>query len=238
MYNILICDDEPQILSEISKIVKDGFEKLNTTTNITCFSDSRELMTILESAKVDVLFLDIDMPYFSGMDIAAYINDKGLSTILVFVTSHDALVYKTFAYRPFGFLRKSHIALEIDELLLRVSKELDLLKQEIVITKAGEIFKLQVADIRYIEAEGNYLNIYMGDNHIKHRETMTNIEKLIIGRGFVRCHKGYLVNISFIEKMKAGELHIKLCDKVQSIPVGRTYEKEVKRAILESVKRG
>lgn len=237
MYNVVICDDEEKILSRITRTVEDGFKQLSININIISFNDSRGLMEMLTTTRVDVLFLDIDMPYFSGMDIAAYINNEGLDTILVFVTSHDALVYKTFAYRPFGFLRKSHIDEEIEELLLRVSRELDLLKQELIISKAGEIIKLLIADIRYIEAEGNYLNICTEDNNIKHRETMTNIEKELANKGFIRCHKGYLVNISFIEKMKAGELQIKVCGKLHTIPVGRSYEKNVKNAILEAVKR-
>ena len=72
------------------------------------------------------------MPYFNGMDIAGYINEKALHTILVFVTSHDALVYQTFAYRPFGFIRKTHIEEEIDELTERIKKELTDRKQELM----------------------------------------------------------------------------------------------------------
>ena len=105
MYHIVICDDEKEILQELSEKIKEQFERKNISAEYSCVDDSRTLMELLQTEKVDVLFLDIDMPYFSGMDIAGWITENGLNTILVFVTSHDALVYQTFAYRPFGFMR-------------------------------------------------------------------------------------------------------------------------------------
>jgi DNA-binding LytR/AlgR family response regulator len=112
-----------RILQELSVIgiVELKAKEKDINYNMQAVSDSRELIEKLKEGIVDVLFLDIDMPYYSGMDIASYINEHMLSTIVVFVTSHDALVYKTFAYRPFGFLRKTHIAEEIDEFSYQIA---------------------------------------------------------------------------------------------------------------------
>lgn len=238
MLKVVVCDDEENILKDIADIVGNKLAERQAACDILPIKDARILLEELKENLIDVLFLDIDMPYYSGMDIASYISENNLSTILIFVTSHDELVFKTFAYKPFGFLRKTHITEEIDELVDRLSKELELRKQELVIAKAGEIVKIPLCDISYIESEGNYLNIRTGEEIIRHRETMSNMENELKGKDFIRCHKGYLVNVNHIEKMKMSELVVKCGNDDAILPVGRSYEKDVKKKIMESIKRG
>ena len=236
MYHIAICDDEVKMLEDISKRVKNEFVNNGIETKYSCFSDSRNLMDFLEENNVDVLFLDIDMPYFSGMDIAAVVNRKKLNTLIVFVTSYDALVYQTFEYRPFGFVRKSYIEEEIEPLVKRIANELIEQKEEIVVTKGQEIIRIPVADIIYVEAYGNYLNIQKKNEEIKIRETMTAIENELKCKGFIRCHKGYLVNGKYIIKFGNGQLAVGFDENIYNISVGRSYEKDVKRSILELIR--
>ena len=238
MLKVVVCDDEENILRDIAEIVENKLTERQIACDVNAINDARILLQELKENTIEVLFLDIDMPYYSGMDIASYISDNNLSTILIFVTSHDELVFKTFAYKPFGFIRKTHLEEEIDELVDRLSKELEVRKQELVVTKAGEIVKIPLCDISYIEADGNYLNIRTSEEIIRHRDTMSNMENELKGKDFIRCHKGYLVNVNHIEKMKMSELMVK-CGKEEAIvPVGRSYEKDVKKKIMESIKRG
>ena len=235
MYRVAICDDENEILNDISKRIKACFEEKNISAEYVCMNDPRKLMECLQTEKVDVLFLDIDMPYFSGMDIAGFVNENGLQTMLVFVTSHDALVYQTFAYRPFGFIRKTHIADEIGELSDRIKKELLDRKQELVIEKGQELIRIPIQDIIYIESEGNYLNIFEKNTTHRVRETMRNMENELSGKGFIRCHKGYLIHVEYIEKFRSSEVEMRWGQEHTVIPVGRSYEKDVKKKILEWV---
>ena len=236
MYHIAICDDESKILHDIHTKIAACFEEQEIPAEFFCTDDSPKMMEHLQQEKVDVLFLDIDMPYFSGMDIAAHLNENKLNTILVFVTSQDALVYQTFAYRPFGFIRKTHIDEELQELTERIKRELNDRKQDIVISKGQELTRILIHDILYIESEGNYLNFYTKSDTVKIRETMTNIEKELCGKGFIRCHKGYLINGEHIEKMKGAEIDLQ-CDGIcRTVPVGRSYEKDVRKKIMESIR--
>ncbi|MBD5505927.1 MAG: response regulator transcription factor [Lachnospiraceae bacterium] len=186
MYHIVICDDEKEILDDILRKVRNCFVENGISARYTGFDDSRKLMECIQNEKIDVLFLDIDMPYHNGMDIAGYINEQGLKTILIFITSHDALVYQTFAYRPFGFIRKTYIDQEIDELVRRVNRELLENKQELVFRKGQELIRVLIKDIIYIEAEKNYLMIRTCDEMIRIRETMTNALNELQGKGFIR----------------------------------------------------
>lgn len=99
--------------------------------------DSAQMMEYIQTNVIDVVFLDIDMSVFSGMDIAAFLNEKHPNTILIFVTSHDALVYQSFQYHPFGFVRKTYLREELQDVLERIATELCKRKRDIVVIKGG-----------------------------------------------------------------------------------------------------
>lgn len=236
MYRIAVCDDEKQILNDICTRVKVCFAKKDLKAEYLCFDDARELMELLGREFIDILFLDIDMPYFSGMDIAGFVLEQNIKSIVVFVTSHDALVYQSFAYKPFGFLRKTHIDEELPDLTERIKKELLERQQQLTIVRGQEITRILLKDIVYIESEGNYLDIFTKKDTIRIRETMVNMERKLQGKGFIRCHKGYLVNSEFIVKICAAEVKVQYCDSDKVIPIGRSYEKDLRKKILEFIR--
>ena len=236
MISIGICDDDNKILEDISVKVRTAFECHNIQAEYACYSDPRVLMEKLTGKHLDVLFLDIDMPYFNGMDIAGFVNAEGMKTMIVFVTSHDALVYQTFQYRPFGFIRKTHIDEELDELVGRIKTELIHRKQELTIQKGQELLRILISEIIYVESEGNYLNINLQNEQIRIRETMSNLEKELEGKAFIRCHKGYLINSDYVAKLRTSEVDIRYNGGFKVIPIGRSYEKEVRRKIMELIR--
>jgi len=235
-YRVAICDDERKMLDDLSQKIKAAFEQLNIEAEYVCTPDSAQMMAHLQTHEVDVIFLDIDMPVFNGMDIAALLNEKHPHAILVFVTSHDALVYQSFTYCPFGFIRKTHLDEELQSVIVRIEKELSKRKRDIVISRGQELIRILTQDILYIEAEGNYLHICTKTETVRVRETMTNMEKELLEKGFIRCHKGYLINAECIEKCKATEVDLRLGEVVKTIPIGRSYEKEVRNRIMEMLR--
>lgn len=237
MYQVYICDDEQEVLLQLSEKIKRALELLEIDADYTLIHDARVLMEQIDKNSIDILFLDIDMPYHNGMDIAGYIKEQKLDIILVFVTSHDALVYRTFAYRPFAFLRKTCLDEDLAEFSQRIGKELEQKKSELMLTKGTELCKVKIKDIVYMESEGNYINIVTTDNTFRFRETMTFMETELAPKGFIRCHKGYLVNPDYIETYRTNSLAIRGAGNgAMELPVGRSYEKEVRRKIIESIR--
>lgn len=230
MYRTVILDDEEKILKSITEDVQAVYKSEGINSEIMSFNNAEQFLKLLDEKIVDILFLDIDMPYFTGMDIAQFIMEKGMKTLIIFVTSHDTLVYKTFTYRPFGFIRKTYFEKELEEVAKRLSVELESMNENIIVQTSDKTFAIRKDDIIYIESEGNYVNIYIKSRCEKIRETLSNMEKELFQRGFVRCHKGYIVNAKCIDKVTSGEL---LLNNGIHIPVGRNYEKGVKRKLLE-----
>ena len=75
MYQICICDDEQEVLLQLSEKIKRALELLEIDADYTLIYDARVLLEQLGKKSIDILFLDIDMPYHNGMDIAGYIEE-------------------------------------------------------------------------------------------------------------------------------------------------------------------
>lgn len=233
MIQIAVCDDEKQVLNEISSKAQNAFEDINCPTEMFITDNSFELLEHLKSNDVDVLFLDIDMPSLSGMDIAQSLMDNEIKTLLIFVTSHDALVYQSFKYHPFGFIRKSHFDEEIRTVVKSLVVELQK-KNEYFTFKTNEgFFKVLFSDILYLESESNYINLHCADKQYRFRSTITSLEKEFASKGFIRTHKGFLVNQQHIFAIKGDDLEL---NNKELLPIGRTNRESVKKAILRCMR--
>ncbi len=222
---IYICDDEVKMAedfaAEIHRKLPEG--------EITCFSRGMDVLAALRKEVCDVLFLDIDMPEITGMDIAAGLSVFSKKPLLVFVTSHDELVYDSLRFHPFGFLRKNSVAQELDDILADCKEAINSQRAYFCFrTNAGKV-KLSLTEILYFEADGNYLMLKAKDENYRFRETLSGVENALSEQGFVRIHKGFLVNQQAVRLLGAEELELTDGSRV---PLGRSYSEEAKKRIL------
>lgn len=229
MYHIVICDDEETILNTMGMKIEAEFASKDMEVKKTLILDAHKLQQLLEKEDVDVLFLDIDMPHMNGMEIAGWIQEKNLPLLLVFVTSQDTLVYQTFRYQPFGFIRKSVFEEEIGDVVERLCEKLRYSQDFIVWQQSGENIKLKLQDIGYIEADSNYVNVVTADKTYRFRDTLSALEKRLDPKGFIRIHKGFLINGEKMHILKADSLEM---EGGTLLPIGRSYADEVKKKIM------
>lgn len=223
---IYICDDEPQILKTITAKIR----SLLPEDSVTAFSSGQMLWEALEEAGCDLLFLDIDMPGLNGMDIAHHLNHKKLRPLLIFVTSHDELVYESLQYHPFGFIRKSYFDQEIENVLSGCKKELASNRKHFHFRMAGCEVAILLADILYFEADGNYLTIHTKTEQYHFRSTVFATENALKNDGFVRVHKGFLVNLQSVRVIGNEEL---ILINGSTIPLGKNYADHAKKQFLQ-----
>lgn len=170
---IFICDDELPILNNLTL----KMQSLMPDETITSFSSAHKLLQALHQSICDVLFLDIDMPDLSGMDIAKQLNEMEHKPLLVFVTNHDELVYESLQYHPFGFIRKSFFDTEIEKVLADCKKELGSRDLRFHFRMANQDVVILLSNILYFEADGNYLNVYTTSENYRFRSTVIPLGK-------------------------------------------------------------
>jgi len=222
---IYICDDEEKILQDLSALVI----ACCPDSRIWTFSSAIELVKNLSKQDCDILLLDIDMPEMNGMEAAQRLLKLQKKPILVFVTSHDELVYESFQYHPFGFIRKRFYKEELPKLLEECMEELKKQVRHFCFRGDGKNIRLLLSDIFYFEADGNYLKVFTKQNHYRFRSTMTAAENTLQSCGFIRIHKGFLVNQEMVKTINAEETE--LLDGTR-LPMGKAYVESARRRIM------
>lgn len=229
MVKVAFCDDEAKILEDLSVKIKSEFENLSCEIDLYTTKNSIELLEYLKNYTVDILFLDIDMPTISGMEIAQTLLNSEIKTLLVFVTGQDALVYKSFKYHPFGFIRKTYFDEEISGVVKSLVEEMQKSSDTFLFKTNDGFNRIKLRDILYFESESNYINLHTKESVYKFRSTVSAIEKELSTKGFIRTHKGFLVNQEHIFSVKSE--NVVLSNNVV-LPIGRTNRDVIKARIM------
>jgi DNA-binding LytR/AlgR family response regulator len=174
------------------------------------------------------------MPGISGMEVAAALTREKVSTLIVFVTAHDELVYDSFKYHPFAFVRKKFLEEELKTVLSDCEKQLESRNKNFVFQNASKLVTLSQSDILYFEGQANYLAIHTTSDEYKMRSTMAGVEKELKDSDFLRIHKGFLVNLEHIRVLKTEELEL---DNGTVLPIGKSYSEAAKKSILKYMRR-
>ena len=222
---IVICDDERKMVEDIEKMVR---ELMPEETVKTCLSGDA-LLEVLRTEEADAVLLDIDMPEKSGLEVAGLMNATGKKPILIFVTAHDELVYDSLKYHPFAFVRKRYLREELPEVLADCIREVRTKEKRFHFRAEGGEVSVLLSDITYFESEGNYLIVHLQTGTYRLRSTMTAVQNTLEPEGFIRAHKGFLVNQEFVTVMTQDELRLA---SGEVIPIGKLYAGTVKEQIL------
>jgi len=222
---IYLCDDELKIREEISLAVSGILPE----ADVSLFDGGRQLLEQMKRECCDILLLDIDMPGLSGMEVAAQLSEQSQKPLLIFVTNHDELVYESFRYHPFGFVRKQFLEEELVKVLKDCAAELEQGKRHFNFRTEGKEVCLLLTEVFFFESEGNYLKVYTKEEEYRFRSTITAVERTLKKDGFIRVHKGFLVNQSAIRLF--GTEAVELTDG-RSLPVGKTCLEEAKQQFM------
>lgn len=225
---IAVCDDEQKILEEIAGIIRKNYPK----DSINLFSSGQDFLNSEETP--DLLLLDIDMPGMNGMEVAAALDSKKDSVLIVFVTAHDELVYDSFKYHPFAFVRKKFLEEELSAVLSDCQKEFESRNRHFVFQTSSQTVNLPLSDILYFEGQANYLAIHTKDGIYKMRSTMLAVEDKLANDDFLRIHKGFLINLEHIRILKSEEL---ILDNDEILPIGKSFSDTAKKNILRYMRR-
>ncbi|MCM1231149.1 MAG: LytTR family DNA-binding domain-containing protein [Muribaculum sp.] len=222
---IFICDDEPQMLADIVEKVVECLPD----SDVRAFSSGWELLGCLEAEPCDILLLDIDLPDITGLEIAGSLAPREKRPLLLFVTSHDELVYDSFQYHPFAFLRKSCLDKEIRTALTDCIQELEYREKHFYFRAEGKRVCIVQSDILYFEADGNYLKLFAKTGQYRFRSTITAVENALTACGFIRIHKGFLVNQAAVRLLGAEQAQL---SDGTVLPIGQNYAKTAKEQLL------
>ncbi|WML33881.1 LytTR family DNA-binding domain-containing protein [Clostridium sp. OS1-26] len=230
MVKIAICDDEKIILECMYNKIKKIAHKLYEDIDIKKFINGNELLVEITNAEhFDILFLDIDMPEINGFEIANLVRKYNKEIIIIFLTSMDELVYESFKYNPFRFLRKQKVDEELVEVFTSAVNSIEKVKEKQYVfnTDFGKV-KLYLNDIIYIECINR--KVYLKTFNVKYKLLNTQFNSLINefdGKSFILVHRSCMVNLKYV--FSINKLDIML-DNKEKLPISRYRVNDIKRA--------
>ena len=181
---------------------------LNDQLSITSYTSASQID--LTTDIFDILLLDIDLPDKSGIDFAndyikIYPNIK-----IIFISSHDELVFDSFKVHPYNFIRKENIDIELNDTLLELLDLLKMHKKEIVLNNKDNTTIIQQSDIIYIESFKHYCYIYTKRTTEPYK-IRTNMRQILedLNFCFYRINRSYIINLNEIKQIKNGRVILK-----------------------------
>lgn len=204
----MIVDDEDPARSELRFLL----EETGRVESITEASSAREAVEKLMEAKAEVIFLDISMPKTSGMQLAEALHKLKNPPAIVFVTAYSEYALDAFGVDAVDYLMKpvesDRLELALDKVEARAPKAEPAAPQShssverIPVVKSGRKVLVPIDQIRYIEAKDDYSCIYTDNDRFLSTISLAKLEEKLAPHGFFRVHRGYIVNLEFVEDVE------------------------------------
>ena len=210
MLKIALLDDDKTALMISKGAIENFFAQKNIIMSLDTFDNPKAFLLNAKDENYRLVFLDIDMPEINGLEVGKEIRAIGPQTDIIYLSQREDLVFDTLQLHPFGFIRKSKIIQDFGAVLeLFVSTALtnEANKTKLNITTKTETKSVEIDAIMYIEGNRNYQTFYLkDDNNFDARILMGELEERLKDHGFIRVHKGYLVNYKYIRQIGHNEI--------------------------------
>jgi len=214
----IIIDDEPDAVALVDLLVT---QSTSWTVKAKCY-DALEALAFLKQNQVDFVFLDINMPSLTGMELATLLPPQ---TKIVFTTAYSEYAFESYSFQTIDYLLKP---VTLKRFLASVQKiEQYFLKQSPVqlpvaeqsqgffFVKSGTVLrKIVLKDILYFEGERDYVRLVTGQEHFLIYRRLKDIEEQL-KPPFIRVHNSYIINYEQLTKIE--DNHIYIADKRISV---------------------
>lgn len=220
-YKCIIVDDEPPA----TRILKNYVEKVSFLEETGIFNDSLKALEFLNSNKVDVIFLDIQMPQLTGLQLSKIISRD---VKVIFTTAYPDFALEGFELNAVDYLLKP---IAFERFYQAVSKLNSEVKTEVVTTNPTEFIfvktdgknkfqKVILNDILYVESLQNYVCVHTSKQQIITHSSLKNVIESLPEKDFIQIHKSYVVALKHIESTDNFSVFIN--DK--ELPIGATFK--------------
>lgn len=230
----IIVDDEPTA----REVIAAHLTKINNVEVIGSCESAGEAFRLINSHKIDLIFLDINMPGISGLSFARSINKE---IKIIFTTAYREYAVDGFDLQAVDYLLKP---ISFERLLRAVNtfsnihynkgehqftREIELPQDFMFVRADRKMIRINFDDIFYIESLSDYLKIHTRSGSIVIRETISNIEKELPHQNFIRIHRSFIVSLAALSSYTNEFMEV----AGKALPISRSY----KPAVLEKLEK-
>lgn len=230
-----IIDDEPLAI----EVIENHISKIDGLDVSATFQNAVKAFQALRDTKVDLLFLDIQMPRLTGIEFLKTLKNPPK---VIFTTAYREYALEGFELDVVDYLLKP---ISFDRFLKAIDKvwdsvhdhtsgsyplDVNLEQQYVFVTSEKKNIKICLNEIIYIESKRDYILIKTTNKEVLTHQTITYMEKKLPGDKFIRIHRSYIINLKMIESWSQSEVELPGI----KIPVGRTFKHEALKQLKEN----
>ncbi len=204
MIRVFLCDDDPSYLEYLSGIVGQFFQQNKIEAGIKTFLDGETLLE--EPAMADLVFLDVEMPEKSGIEIGKCIKEKNPYALIFIVSFTERYLDDAMDFHVFRYIEKSTLS---DRIMRNLSDALVAYKNtnpKITITQNGETIVCREADIVMIENQKRCVHIYTMNHKYVVKGKLEDWEQKLNQIRFCKSHTSFLVNLDYVSRFTKNEI--------------------------------
>ncbi|WEA01915.1 LytR/AlgR family response regulator transcription factor [Mucilaginibacter sp. SJ] len=218
MISCVAIDDEPMALDVIELYCADcDLVELKAT-----FRDPLKAMAYLKREKVDLIFLDINMPEMSGMQLAQTLSP---APMIIFTTAYSHYAVESYNLNAVDYLLKPIVFERFQIAINKAAKAASLQNSDnnddttVYLKSGSQTYPVKRNEILYLEKDGNYMTVHLKNKNILIRENMSSVFELVPATDFIRVHKSYVIAIKHVTMIEAQQLTV----GGEKIPIGNSY---------------
>ena len=220
--NCIVVDDTPLAVEKLEGFIK----QIPLLNLLKSFNNGVEAISFLQGNHVDLVFLDIQMEQFSGLQFLDSLLNRPK---IIIVSAYSQYAVNGFDYSVTDYLLKPYSYERFLKAVEKVQRDSDLkpAKEYMFVKTEYRTERINFSDILYIEGKGAYLRIVTMKSKIMTLMNFQSMESLLPSNNFIRVHKSFIVAINKIESIEHNIIKI----GGESIPVGLSYRERFKNEL-------
>lgn len=224
MYKTLVVDDNKVARVMLTEMLR----KVPEVELVAEFEDAPSALAYLKKSSVDILFLDVEMPGMSGIELLKILPERPLT---ILVTGQAGYAVEAFELNVVDYLVKplsmARVILAVEraaELIQVKHTNLNTIEDDHIFIRDGKtIRKIFIESIHWLEAKGDYVKIVTSSGNYVIHATLRNLEEKLGDKDFVRIHRGYIIPVPKIDYIEDGTAFI----QGTPLPVSENYKHEL-----------
>jgi len=198
---ILIVDDEELARARLLRMLKTlEFTDISEATN------ANEAIEAIKQEKYDVVFLDINMPQTSGLELGYELKYLDSDIAIIFQTAYEEHALKAFDIGAVGYLVKPYSLEQVKHTIERVKSEKNIDKELRILSKSGDNYLLlKPEEIHYVKADLSEVMLRTTKGFSYYAQKISDLQKKLEAHNFVRIHRSYLINMDEIKEIETIE---------------------------------
>jgi DNA-binding LytR/AlgR family response regulator len=229
MIKCLIVDDEPLA----QEVIENYIARIPNLEVVKKCSDAIQAFEVMKKEKIDLIFLDIQMPVIDGLGFLKSV--KNIPSVII-TTAFPQHAVESYDFDVTDYLLKP---ISFERFLKAVNKILDKRnntsnaaeqKTDFTFLKVdGKLVKVNFSEIMYVEGMKDYLKVFLKDKFYVVHQTMKRFEESLPHQQFVRVHKSYIVSLPAVKTIIGNYIEV----NDQHIPIGANYKEELIQLVFK-----